>query len=55
MKRLFLASEAKHPESMQKLEDFEDLLAMKESLAAPEGEAISLKDYEAKRAARVRG
>ena len=40
---------------MQKLEDFEDLLAMKESLAAPEEEAMSLKDYEAKRAGRVRG
>lgn len=39
---------------MKKLEDFEDLLAMKESLAAPEEEAISLKDYEEKRA-RVRG
>ena len=40
---------------MQKLEDFEDLLAMKESLAAPEEESISLKDYEEKRASRVRG
>ncbi len=40
---------------MQKLEDFEDLLAMKESLAAPEEEAVSLEDYEEKRAKRVRG
>lgn len=39
---------------MQKLEDFEDLLAMKESLAAPEEEAMSLADYERKRAGRVR-
>ena len=40
---------------MQKLEDFEDLLAMNESLAAPEEESIGLKDYEEKRASRVRG
>ncbi|MBI4268100.1 MAG: type II toxin-antitoxin system Phd/YefM family antitoxin [Chloroflexi bacterium] len=40
---------------VKKLEDFEDLLAMKESLAAPEEEAVSLKDYERERADRVRG
>lgn len=40
---------------MKKLEDFEDLLAMKESLAAPEAEAISLDEYERERAKRVRG
>ncbi|MBI2957345.1 MAG: type II toxin-antitoxin system Phd/YefM family antitoxin, partial [Chloroflexi bacterium] len=40
---------------LRKLEDMEDLLSMKESLAAPEEEAISLKDYERNRAARVRG
>lgn len=39
---------------LRKLEDLEDLLAMKESLAAPEEEAVSLDDYERKRAARVR-
>ena len=39
---------------MQKLEDFEDLLAMKESLSAAEEEAVSLEDYEQKRARRVR-
>jgi prevent-host-death family protein len=37
-----------------KLEDFEDLLAMKESLDIPEEEAISLDDYERERAGRVR-
>jgi prevent-host-death family protein len=37
-----------------KLEDFEDLLAMKESLDVPEEEAISLDDYERERAGRVR-
>ena len=39
---------------LQKIEDLEDLLAMKQSLAAPEKEAISLKEYERKRTARVR-
>ncbi len=40
---------------MKKLEDFEDLLAMKDSLAAPEAEAVSLDNYEPERAKRVRG
>ncbi len=40
---------------LQKVEDMEDLLSMKESLSAPEEEAISLEDYESRRAARVRG
>lgn len=39
---------------MRKLEDFEDLLAMKDSMAAPEEEAVSLDDYAQKRAGRVR-
>jgi len=39
---------------LKKLEDLEDLLAMKESLVAPEEEDISLDDYERKRASRVR-
>jgi len=40
---------------LRKLEDMEDLLSMKESLSAPEEEAVSLEDYERKRADRVRG
>ena len=40
---------------LQKLEDMEDLLAMQESLAAPDEEALSLEDYERQRAARLRG
>ena len=40
---------------LRKLEDMEDLLTMKESLAAPEEEAVSLEDYEHRRAARLRG
>jgi prevent-host-death family protein len=40
---------------LRKLEDMEDLLAMKESLAVPEEEAVSLEDYEHRRATRLRG
>lgn len=40
---------------LRKLEDMEDLLAMKESLAAPDEEAVSLEDYEHRREARIRG
>ena len=38
---------------LNKVEDLEDMLAMKESLSAPEDEAMSLEDYEDKRAAHV--
>ena len=40
---------------IRKIEDMEDLLAMKESLAAPDEEAVSLEDYDRQRAARLRG
>lgn len=40
---------------LRKIEDMEDLLVMKEALAAPDGEAVSLEDYERRRAARLRG
>jgi len=39
---------------LKKVEDLEDMLAMKESLSTPEEQAISLEDYERQRAARVR-
>ena len=52
--RAVLASYDEYEAMLKKIEDLEDLLAMKESLAAPEEEAISLKDYERKRTARVR-
>lgn len=39
---------------LRKVEDLEDMLAMKESLSMPEEQAISLEDYERQRAARVR-
>jgi len=39
---------------LRKIEDMEDLLAMKESLAAPDEEAVSLEDYEHRRAVRLR-
>jgi len=40
---------------LRKLEDLEDLLAIKESVAAPEEEAVNLEDYAGQRAARLRG
>ncbi len=40
---------------LQRIEDMEDLLAMQEALAAPDGEAVSLEHYERERAARPRG
>ncbi len=40
---------------VKKVEDLEDLLAMKESLSAPEEEATGLEEYEQQRAARLRG
>ncbi len=40
---------------VKKVEDLEDLLTMKDSLSAPEEEAVKLEDYERQRAARVRG
>ena len=38
---------------LKKLEDLEDILEIKESLSAPEAEAISLEDYEYQRATRI--
>lgn len=40
---------------LRKLEDLEDILAMREALSAPEQETITLGEYERQRAARVRG
>jgi len=40
---------------VKKIEDLEDLLAMREALSAPEEEVVSLEEYERQRAARVRG
>ncbi len=40
---------------LSKIEDLEDLLSMKDSLSAPEEEAIRLEEYERQRTARVRG
>ncbi len=38
---------------LKKVEDLEDILEMKESLCAPEEEAIGLEDYERQRAGHV--
>ena len=40
---------------IKRVEDLEDLLAMKDSLSAPEEEAVKLEDYERQRATHVRG
>lgn len=40
---------------VKKVEELEDMIAMKESLSAPEEEAIGLEEYERQRAARLRG
>ena len=39
---------------LKKVEDMEDMLAMREALSAPEAEAISLEKYEQKRTAGIR-
>jgi prevent-host-death family protein len=52
--RAVLARYDEYEALLRKVEDLEDLLAMKESLAAPEQEAVSLEKYERQRAARVR-
>jgi len=40
---------------LKKVEDLEDMLVMKESLSAPEEEAINLEDYERQRASSMGG
>lgn len=52
--RAVLTSYDEYEALISKIEDLEDLLAMKDSLATSEKEAITLKDYERKRAARLR-
>ncbi len=52
--RAVLTSYDKYEALISKIEDLEDLLSMNESLATPEKEAISLKNYERKRAAGLR-
>ncbi len=39
---------------LEKLDDLEDIVAMKEALSTPKEEAVSLDEYEHQRAARVR-
>ena len=52
--RAVLARYDEYEALLKKIEDLEDILAMRESLSAPEEEAISLEEYERQRAARVR-
>jgi len=53
MPKAVLARYDKYEALTKKVEDLEDLLAMKESLSVPEGEAVGLGDYERQRAPRV--
>ena len=39
---------------LEKLDDLEDSLSMKQALSSPEEEAVSLEEYELQRAARLR-
>lgn len=52
--RAVLARYDEYEALIKKVEDLEDLLAMKESLSASEQEAITLENYERQRAARIR-
>jgi prevent-host-death family protein len=38
---------------LKRIEDLEDILAMKEAMAAPEEEAITLEEYERRRKSRI--
>ena len=38
---------------LEKLDDLEDILAMKQALSSPEGEAMSLHDYERQRTSQL--
>ena len=40
---------------LENLEDLEDALAMRQALSSPQEEAVSLDEYERRRAAQVRG
>ena len=51
--RAVLARYEEYESLLKKIEDLEDLLAIKESLASPEDEAVSFAEYEQKRNARV--
>lgn len=53
--RAVLARYDEYEALLRRLQDMEDLLAMKESLAAPDKEAVSLEDYERQPATRLRG
>jgi len=54
-RRLFEVTicDIKYEALTKKVENLEDLLAMKVSLSAPEGEAVGLEDYERQRVPRV--
>lgn len=49
-----LVKYAEYEALLEKLDDLEDILAMKQALSSPPEEAISLTDYELQRAAQLR-
>ena len=49
-----LVSYPEYEALLEKLDDLEDILAMKEAMESPEEESISLDEYERQRAAPVR-
>ena len=50
-----LVSYQEYEALLEKLDDLEDLLAMKEALESPEEEAMSLEEYDRQQEAQVRG
>ncbi len=49
-----LVSYLEYEALLEKLDDLEDILAMKDALASPQEEAMSLEEYEHQRAAQAR-
>lgn len=50
-----LVKYAEYEALLERLDDLEDILAMRQALSRPEEEAVSLTDYELQRAAQTRG
>ena len=50
-----LVSYQEYEALLEKLDDLEDLLAMKEALESPEEEGMSLEEYDRQQEAQVRG
>ena len=51
--RAVLVKYADYEALLEKLDDLEDILAMKQALSSPEAEAMSLQDYERQRTSQL--